>query len=415
MSNLRIKISRITREQIYVVLLLLFVASYPVTYNLNARVIIALSVFYLIDSKSNLKNKWNSIKSNKVIAIMAFYFLIQVLGLIHTEDLKRGFDTVTRNLPFLLLPTILWSEKLSKENILKPLNFLKIWMFIVMLYLILYQYFIEHRTIGTTVHFAFEKLGISQHHVSFILVITIMFTLHQLFDKRIKNNWLNGFILAGLFFSLLLFSSRISLIILLFSLMVFFYNYYKSSKIQYKILLGLCVVLGCFFSFYSSTELRRKADILLKSTDFDMEIVKTKNSITFAKNTIEQRMMISMASINIIKEHPVFGVGTGDYLKALQDEYQKLHFIAGIKQKFNAHNQYLEEFIKTGLLGFLGYLLFMIVLIKYSRKQQSLMLYCVFGVVFMSLTESIFARHHGVALAAFFIPLFYNYEQKEKS
>lgn len=407
MSNLRIKISRITREQIYVVLLLLFVASYPVTYNLNARVIIALSVFYLIDSKSNLKNKWNSIKSNKVIAIMAFYFLIQVLGLIHTEDLKRGFDTVTRNLPFLLLPTILWSEKLSKENILKPLNFLKIWMFIVMLYLILYQYFIEHRTIGTTVHFAFEKLGISQHHVSFILVITIMFTLHQLFDKRIKNNWLNGFILAGLFFSLLLFSSRISLIILLFSLMVFFYNYYKSSKIQYKILLGLCVVLGCFFSFYSSTELRRKADILLKSTDFDMEIVKTKNSITFAKNTIEQRMMISMASINIIKEHPVFGVGTGDYLKALQDEYQKLHFIAGIKQKFNAHNQYLEEFIKTGLLGFLGYLLFMIVLIKYSRKQQSLMLYCVFGVVFMSLTESIFARHHGVALAAFFIPLFY--------
>lgn len=407
MSNLRIKISRITREQIYVVLLLLFVASYPVTYNLNARVIIALSVFYLIDSKSNLKNKWNSIKSNKVIAIMAFYFLIQVLGLIHTEDLKRGFDTVTRNLPFLLLPTILWSEKLSKENILKPLNFLKIWMFIVMLYLILYQYFIEHRTIGTTVHFAFEKLGISQHHVSFILVITIMFTLHQLFDKRIKNNWLNGFILAGLFFSLLLFSSRISLIILLFSLMVFFYNYYKSSKIQYKILLGLCVVLGCFFSFYGSTELRRKADILLKSTDFDMEIVKTKNSITFAKNTIEQRMMISMASINIIKEHPVFGVGTGDYLKALQDEYQKLHFIAGIKQKFNAHNQYLEEFIKTGLLGFLGYLLFMIVLIKYSRKQQSLMLYCVFGVVFMSLTESIFARHHGVALAAFFIPLFY--------
>lgn len=407
MSNLRIKISRITREQIYVVLLLLFVASYPVTYNLNARVIIALSVFYLIDSKSNLKNKWNSIKSNKVIAIMAFYFLIQVLGLIHTEDLKRGFDTVTRNLPFLLLPTILWSEKLSKENILKPLNFLKIWMFIVMLYLILYQYFIEHRTIGTTVHFAFEKLGISQHHVSFILVITIMFTLHQLFDKRIKNNWLNGFILAGLFFSLLLFSSRISLIILLFSLIVFFYNYYKSSKIQYKILVGLCVVLGCFFSFYSSTELRRKADILLKSTDFDMEIVKTKNSITFAKNTIEQRMMISMASINIIKEHPVFGVGTGDYLKALQDEYQKLHFIAGIKQKFNAHNQYLEEFIKTGLLGFLGYLLFMIVLIKYSRKQQSLMLYCVFGVVFMSLTESIFARHHGVALAAFFIPLFY--------
>lgn len=407
MSNLRIKISRITREQIYVVLLLLFVASYPVTYNLNARVIIALSVFYLIDSKSNLKNKWNSIKSNKVIAIMAFYFLIQVLGLIHTEDLKRGFDTVTRNLPFLLLPTILWSEKLSKENILKPLNFLKIWMFIVMLYLILYQYFIEHRTIGTTVHFAFEKLGISQHHVSFILVITIMFTLHQLFDKRIKNNWLNGFILAGLFFSLLLFSSRISLIILLFSLIVFFYNYYKSSKIQYKILVGLCVVLGCFFSFYGSTELRRKADILLKSTDFDMEIVKTKNSITFAKNTIEQRMMISMASINIIKEHPVFGVGTGDYLKALQDEYQKLHFIAGIKQKFNAHNQYLEEFIKTGLLGFLGYLLFMIVLIKYSRKQQSLMLYCVFGVVFMSLTESIFARHHGVALAAFFIPLFY--------
>ncbi len=410
MTMLKDKIAAITREQIYVVLLLLFVASYPVTYNLNARVIIALTVFFLIDSKSNLKNKFNSIKSNKVVIVMALYFLIQVLGLIYTDDLKRGIDIVTRNLPFLLLPAIVLSEKISRKNILKLLDFLKIWMLLVMIYLVLYQYFIEDRTIGTTVHFAFEKLGISQHSVSFVLVIAIMITIHQLFDISIKHKWFNGVILIGLFSSLLLFSSRINVIVLLFSLAVFFYNHYRSSKMYYKILVVFVVFMVGSLSFYGSAELRRKADILLKSTDFDMEIVKTKNSITFAKNTIEQRMMINMASVSIIKEHPVFGVGTGDYLNALQDTYRDMHFIAGMKQKFNAHNQYLEEYIKTGIVGFLTYLFFMITLINYSRKQQSLMLYCVFGIVFISLTESIFTRHHGVAFAAFFIPLFYKNE-----
>ena len=199
------KIAIIKREHVYMFLLVLFIASFPITYNLNARVFIALAVFFLIESKSNLKAKMNSVKNNKMVLAMAIYFLVQVLGLIHTEDLKRGLDIVTRNLPFLLLPTILLSEKLSKANFLKLLNFLKIWMLLVMIYLVLYQYFIEDRTIGSTVHFAFEKLGISQHYVSFALVIAIMIVLHQLFDEVKKHILLNSVLLVGLVFSLLLF------------------------------------------------------------------------------------------------------------------------------------------------------------------------------------------------------------------
>ena len=404
------KIAIIKREHVYMFLLVLFIASFPITYNLNARVIIALAVFFLIDSKSNLKAKMNSVKNNKMVLAMAIYFLVQVLGLIHTEDLKRGLDIVTRNLPFLLLPTILLSEKLSKANFLKLLNFLKIWMLLVMIYLVLYQYFIEDRTIGSTVHFAFEKLGISQHYVSFALVIAIMIVLHQLFDEVKKHILLNSVLLVGLVFSLLLFSSRSNLIVLLFSLAVFFYNRFKSYKVYTKLLVFCSAIIIGLLSFYSSSELQRKADIFLKSTDFDMEIVQTKNSITFVKNTIEQRMMINMASINIIKEHPIIGVGTGDYLDALHNEYEKLHFIAGIKRKFNAHNQYFEDFIKVGVFGFLSYVFLMVVLFKYSYKQPSLMFYCVIGVMFISLTESLFARHHGIAFVAFFIPLFYKME-----
>ena len=87
-----------------------------------------------------------------------------------------------------------------------------------------------------------------------------------------------------------------------------------------------------------------------------------------------------------------------------------MNFIAGIKQKFNTHNQYLENFIELGFLGFIGVILLMIITIKEGLKNKSLLFYTAVGVAFLCLFESFFARHHGVAFFAFYIPLFYKFE-----
>lgn len=405
MSKIKNIISKFNRKQVFFALLCLFVVSFPITYNLNSRVIIALGLFFFLDKRANLKHKINLIKKHKLVFVMIGYFLIQCLGLIYTDDLKRGLDTVTRLLPLVVLPGVIIAEKLNKKDIDKLLNLTKFWMVLVMFYLSLYQFFIEERPISSTVHFAFETLGISQHYVAILLVVSIMIALHQIYNK--ENVIINTGSAIILVLFLFLFSSRTSIIFLLISVAIFFYKNFRHYKLKYKFTLLAGVFFVAILGFISSKELRKKTDILIKTTDFDIEIIKTKNSITFVKNTFEQRIMINYASLQIIKSNPVLGVGTGDYLNVLQDEYKKLNFIAGIKGRFNAHNQYFEDYIKVGILGFIGFLILIYALFKYSYKEKSFMFYCAFAISIVCLFESFLDRHHGTAFLGFFIPLFY--------
>ena len=401
-------ISGIERHQIFFLMLVAFMLSYPVTYNLNSQVLIGLLIFFFIDTKANIIKKLKTVRRNNIVFIFILYFSIQLFGLIYTHDIKRGIDILTRLLPIVFLPTIIISEKLSSKNIDRLLQIMTVWILLVMAYLSINQVFVEKREIGTMVHFAFEKLQISQHYVSIILVLSIMFCLHKAVQKEKVVVYLA--ILLALVFFLLQFSSRSSLIILMFSLTIYFLKNFKNKSFIFKMASFSLFFLFALLAFFSSPELQKKTNIFISTTDFDINIIKTKHSITFVKNTVEQRAMINLSSLAIIKENPLLGVGTGDYLNALLSKYDKFNFIAGKKEHFNAHNQYLEDFIKVGILGFLAIISLVFTILKLANKNKSFMLYCAFAVAFMFLFESFLDRHHGTVFIAFFIPFFYKYE-----
>ncbi len=401
-------ISRIKRHQIFFLMLVAFMLSYPVTYNLNSQVLIGVLVFFFIDTKANIINKLKTVRRNKIVFVFILYFSIQLVGLTYTQDIKRGTDILTRLLPFLFLPTIIISEKLSPKNIDHLLQIMTVWILLIMVYLSINQVFVEKREIGTMVHFAFEKLQISQHYVSIIVVLSIMFCLHKVVQKEKVFVYLA--ILLALVFFLLQFSSRSSLIILIFSFTIYFLKNIENKSSVFKLASFSLIFLFALAAFFSSSELQKKTNIFISTTDFDIDIVKTKHSITFVKNTIEQRVMINISSLAIIRENPILGVGTGDYLNALLSKYDEFNFIAGKKERFNAHNQYLEDYIKVGILGFLAVIFLIFTILKQANKNKSFMLYCAFAVSFMFLFESFLDRHHGTVFIAFFIPFFYKYE-----
>lgn len=398
------------RESVYFYLLILFIATYPVSYIPNTPIIIFICAFFFIDTKENIVNKLKKTKGNWMIYTMILFVLVQAFGMIYTENTKRGWDMVIKALPMLFLPVVIISEHISKKKTYTVLNFLKFAMVVLFMYLCFYQWLVEKRPIATIVNFAYERqFGIGQIYPALLLVLAIMITIHQLFKKEQLK--INLFVLIILLTFLSLFSSRLSIIVLGFSLVVFAHKNFKHIHWVKKIVFlcsGLVLVITIF---YSSPGLRRKADILIKTTDFDIEIIKTKNSITFAKNTIEQRILINLSGFTVVKAHSLIGVGTGDYLDALLGEYNKLGFIAGKKMRFNTHNQYLEEYIKTGIFGFSIMIIMLFIMFKKSYKNQSFMFYCVFYVAFVCLFESFLSRHHGTAFIAFFIPLFYYIEE----
>ena len=84
------------------------------------------------------------------------------------------------------------------------------------LYLCVYQWLIEDRPLSTIVNFAYERqFGIGQIYPGLLLVLAIMITIHQLFKKEHLS--LNFSVLTILLIFLMLFSSRLSILVLLLS------------------------------------------------------------------------------------------------------------------------------------------------------------------------------------------------------
>ena len=73
-------------------------------------------------------------------------------------------------------------------------------------------------------------------------------------------------------------------------------------------------------------------------------------------STIMQRIEFWKASIGIIKEYWLTGVGTGDMNEAFQEQYEKMHSKLAPDQRWRSHNQFLSVFVGFGILGLIWFL-----------------------------------------------------------
>jgi hypothetical protein len=73
-------------------------------------------------------------------------------------------------------------------------------------------------------------------------------------------------------------------------------------------------------------------------------------------STLMQRFEFWRASIGIIKENWIAGVGTGDMNLAFKAQYEKMKTKLTPDQRWRSHNQFLSIFIGFGILGFLWFL-----------------------------------------------------------
>ena len=86
-------------------------------------------------------------------------------------------------------------------------------------------------------------------------------------------------------------------------------------------------------------------------------------------------MTIWEGSINIIKENGFHGIGLDNFNKKLEEQ-MFLGKIDSIRDSVNnksagmnhAHNQYLDIYVKTGILGLITLLIFLYIHIKYFRN-----------------------------------------------
>lgn len=115
------------------------------------------------------------------------------------------------------------------------------------------------------------------------------------------------------------------------------------------------------------------------------------------------RFWIWKSDFLLIKEHPVWGVGTGDVRDMLQKQYESQGMTNAAQERLNAHNQYLETWLGTGIFGLLSLLAMLFVPMWIGIKRRDWLLVSFLGLCSMSfMFESMLNTIAGVGFFAIF-------------
>jgi len=131
-------------------------------------------------------------------------------------------------------------------------------------------------------------------------------------------------------------------------------------------------------------------------------------------STIMQRLEFWKASLGLIKDNWLYGVGTGDMNIAFQQQYEKMHSKLSPDQRWRSHNQYMSICIGFGVFGLIWFL-FAIFYPAIATKRFDDYFFLAFLIIAMiaMLTDDTIESQMGVTFFAFFY-CFFLFSRKEK-
>lgn len=123
--------------------------------------------------------------------------------------------------------------------------------------------------------------------------------------------------------------------------------------------------------------------------------------------TLMQRLEFWKASLGIIGENWLTGVGTGDMNEAFASQYVKMNSKLPPGQRWRSHNQFLSVFVGFGVFG-MAWFLFALLFPALKKKGFSDYFFLVFFIisVLSMLTEDTLESQMGVTFIAFFYCFF---------
>jgi hypothetical protein len=124
-------------------------------------------------------------------------------------------------------------------------------------------------------------------------------------------------------------------------------------------------------------------------------------------HSVFMRLAFWQNSWNIIKSHPLIGVGTGDVIDAVGLQYTKDNSPLEAKWRLRSHNQFLAIGIALGFIGILIFVFSMLYPYLSTKGYKSVLFTAFFVTAFLSmLTEDTLESQAGVSFYIFFFCVF---------
>jgi O-antigen ligase len=369
---------------------------------INQKVSTLLIVLIVILSLFNIKN------ARYVNVYLPFFvlYLLYTIGY-YRDMLSFGIIMFEQKASLLAFPIIFMSLKVDNERLNNILMYFVYGCFVscILSFIVAFYHSVSFNPFSLS--FIVEKLRTETANLPLILTSNFMgnnfsyamngsyLSIYFAFSIGIiwylKDRFHSKFrILATVIFilSATLIFSVMGMLCCLFAILVSYKRCFMKS--------GLLIVLTCFLISSIFIFLNRDKILVNDNTGVISKIQK-----------LDNRVYIWSTAMEVIEDNFLFGVGVKQAQKELDKKYPKagkFGFDSQVK-KLDAHNQFYQILIETGIFGFVFILILGMTIYKYTKDNFLVNLFvCLF--LFLSLSESTLSVYVGVSFLAFFYCLF---------
>lgn len=348
--------------------------------------------------------------------LFGLLFILYLISLLYSDNLDEGKIKVSIKLPLLILPilmSIFLSERTPKIRFKFLQNIVYLFALSTGYFLILAVYrsvvngsiYYTHPESGEVLSTFFTYVGLSEwviHPAYLSLWAGTAFLLSVFYVYKNPEKILNWVVLFSLFILILLSQSRmniLSLIVVLacISVVVVFRKY--SLKKSIIIIATMSILTGITVSALPDRFKGRFKDFTTLEYNIEAE------SFHDGFNGITIRLAEWKCALQEIEKRPFFGSGVGDARFHLEESYKRNKFVYGYREKFNAHNQFIETTLAIGLVGLMVLLAIFFYAFYTAYKYKLWHVAAVTAYIFLCfLSESYLERQWGVVFIGFMMP-----------
>jgi O-antigen ligase len=339
--------------------------------------------------------------------ILQAIFIVATVGILYSSNKDQAISDLSRQFSICLFPILLslFQIDLRKYHwqLLFAFSFANtltvIYLFIDAFHTIFYY----NLTLSSLFTASFDNHNFSQPihihatYLSMYVALSLVFMLQQFIEIKKKNGrklfyGLFSIILAA---GLIQLSSRSVFFAILLILNVAFPFIVSKSEHRLKqiIINSLCTAITLLILFNTTIYKER----FFNTAKADLS--DTKKSETLSEPRAERWKV----ALQLFKQKPLIGHGSGTEISLLKEEYYKNKMYSSYLNELNAHNQYISLLIKTGCIG-LGIYLYVIFwgINQAIRKRDILFLSFLIIIITVSITENILDVNKGIFYFSFF-------------
>jgi hypothetical protein len=373
--------------------------------------------------------KVNIIRQSFIIQLVLAFLLLQLLGLLYTENLTAGWFSIEKKIFLFLLPIALATTKIRlKENFIWFLLnlfiiscvtgtlvcFFKAYQMMTMSAVSAHLHYLDGSEFNH-IHTSSDRYwlplsylglssGIQIHptYFSIYLLFCICLLLYQ-FKFRVTATFPKALMLLLIIYIsifIVFLSSRLAIgcliLLFLYACVTFLRHRFSWKSISLLLCTGLIIALALYsnpVTFYRSIE------------EWQLSSLQVEESNNYDKS-IEIRSSLWWIAIHSLQHiHPLIGAGTGDVYDVMATTARQ-HKIANVLDTHDPHNEFLYILMSHGIVGLILLILTFWTLFYVARTHGHVIMLA-FLILFIALcmTETALEIQKGVIFFALLFPI----------